>query len=247
MSASPSFMLRLRRGEGPFFGALKKFMKAVRAIRIPVPRLLKPLFRFVYRLHCFTVEAIRRVITFFYISPLFEACCESVGRRLRVEQLPAVQGAVRIRLGDDVYVSGKLAVGGGRVFDESPELIIGNRVFLGHPCTILVSRRVEIEDDVLISAGAFISDSSGHPKDPSRRAAGDTTDPADVRPVRICRKAWIGRGVTILPGVTIGEGSIVGAASVVTKDVPPFSVCVGNPGRLLTPPPPPGPGSRPAD
>jgi acetyltransferase-like isoleucine patch superfamily enzyme len=59
-------------------------------------------------------------------------------------------------------------------------------------------------------------------------------DPEDVRPVRIENKVWLGRGATILPGVTIGEGAVVGAATVVTKDVPPGHICVGNPGRLLS-------------
>lgn len=43
----------------------------------------------------------------------------------------------------------------------------------------------------------------------------------------------IGIGSIILPGVKIGEGSIVGAGAVVTKDVPPYSVVVGNPARIL--------------
>jgi acetyltransferase-like isoleucine patch superfamily enzyme len=59
-------------------------------------------------------------------------------------------------------------------------------------------------------------------------------DPEDVRPVRIENKAWLGKGSMILPGVTIGEGAVIGAAAVVTKDVPPGHICVGNPGRLLS-------------
>lgn len=46
---------------------------------------------------------------------------------------------------------------------------------------------------------------------------------------------WIGHGAIILPGITIGNGSIVGAGSVVTKDVPPWSIVVGNPARVLRP------------
>jgi len=79
-----------------------------------------------------------------------------------------------------------------------------------------------------------VSDYSAHPLDPEKRIAGMQVDPEDVRPVRIENKAWLGRGATILPGVTIGEGAVVGAAAVVTKDVPPGCICVGNPGKLLS-------------
>ncbi|HAJ60189.1 MAG TPA: hypothetical protein DCP31_13785, partial [Cyanobacteria bacterium UBA8543] len=54
-----------------------------------------------------------------------------------------------------------------------------------------------------------------------------------ARPIRIERNVWIGFDACVLPGVTIGEGAIVGARSVVTQDVPPYSVVAGNPARLI--------------
>lgn len=44
---------------------------------------------------------------------------------------------------------------------------------------------------------------------------------------------WLGHGVTVLDGVTIGKGSVIGAGAVVTKDIPPFSVAVGTPARVI--------------
>lgn len=54
-----------------------------------------------------------------------------------------------------------------------------------------------------------------------------------VKPVKICSGAFIGVGAIILPGVTIGKCAVVGAGSVVTKDVPPYTVVAGNPARFI--------------
>jgi acetyltransferase-like isoleucine patch superfamily enzyme len=61
-----------------------------------------------------------------------------------------------------------------------------------------------------------------------------TYDLKDVaQSVNVEDNAWVGGGAIILPGVTIGRGAIVGAGSVVTKDIPAFSVAVGNPARVV--------------
>ena len=51
--------------------------------------------------------------------------------------------------------------------------------------------------------------------------------------VTLGHDVWIGHGAIVLPGVTVGNGAAVGAGTIVTKDVPPFAVVVGNPGRVL--------------
>ena len=53
------------------------------------------------------------------------------------------------------------------------------------------------------------------------------------KPITICDDAWIGMNVTILKGVTIGEGAIVAACSVVTKDVPAWTIVAGNPATIV--------------
>ncbi|MGP9709491.1 sugar O-acetyltransferase [Brachybacterium sp. AOP24-D1-21] len=54
-----------------------------------------------------------------------------------------------------------------------------------------------------------------------------------AEPITIGDDVWIGGGVTVLPGVSIGDGAVIGAGSVVTKDVPPRSLAVGNPARVI--------------
>lgn len=85
---------------------------------------------------------------------------------------------------------------------------IGSRVLLGPSVSILAATH---ETDVR-----------------SRRAGVEY-----ARPVTIGDDCWIGAGVTIMPGVTVGKGCTIGAGSVVTRDVPDFSVAVGSPARVV--------------
>jgi putative colanic acid biosynthesis acetyltransferase WcaF len=52
-------------------------------------------------------------------------------------------------------------------------------------------------------------------------------------PITIGASAWIAAGVFVSPGINVGEGAVLGACSVVTKDVPPWTVCAGNPCRVI--------------
>lgn len=54
-----------------------------------------------------------------------------------------------------------------------------------------------------------------------------------TEPIRIENDVWIGANVTVLGGVTIHDGVVVGAGSIVTKDCPPYSICVGNPAKVI--------------
>ena len=55
----------------------------------------------------------------------------------------------------------------------------------------------------------------------------------EYQPVRIDDDVWIGARAIILPGLKIGRGAIIGSGAVVTKDVPPYAICVGNPARVI--------------
>ena len=83
---------------------------------------------------------------------------------------------------------------------------------------------ITIEDDVQIAANVQLI-SNNH--DPYERQI------LLCKPVLIRQGAWIGAGATILPGVCVGKYAIVGAGSVVTKDVPDYTVVVGNPAKIV--------------
>jgi len=88
---------------------------------------------------------------------------------------------------------------------------------------------ITIGDDVILSAGCMIMDFGLDPAtfgDLENRRYGD-------QPIAIDDGAWIGAGAIILPGVRVGTMAIVGAGSVVTRDVPPFTIVAGNPARAI--------------
>lgn len=85
---------------------------------------------------------------------------------------------------------------------------------------------ITIGDDVMFGPAVKLV-TSNHPLDSNDRRA------VISLPIVIEKNAWIGAGAIVLPGVTIGENSVVGAGSVVTKDVPPNTVVVGNPARVI--------------
>lgn len=113
---------------------------------------------------------------------------------------------------------------------------IGNNVQLNDYVHIAAIDSVVIEDDVLIASGVFISDHNhgdfNGPTDASVLLP-PAQRPLTSKPVRIEQSVWIGEHVCILPGVTIGKNAIIGAGSVVTKNVPAWSLAVGNPAAVI--------------
>lgn len=112
--------------------------------------------------------------------------------------------------------------------DYGSNIHLGARVYMNFQCTILDCNRVEIGDDVMFGPGVHIYTAT-HPIDPDERTEG----PEQALPIRIGSRVWIGGSSIICPGVTIGEGTTIGAGSVVTKDIPPRVLAVGNPCRVM--------------
>ena len=131
-------------------------------------------------------------------------------------------------------------VEGAISFDkENASISIGKRVFMNG--SLIAAKKIEIGDDVLISWGVTIVDHNSHSISFSERAEDvnnwrlgqkDWTH-VKIMPIKISNKVWVGFNTIILKGVTIGEGAIVGAGSVVTKDVPAWTIVAGNPARVI--------------
>ena len=105
---------------------------------------------------------------------------------------------------------------------------LGKSVFFNFNCTIDDDGIVEIGDNVMIAPSVTIA-AGTHPTSPSLRRAGYEYGTK----VKIGSNVWIGSNAVIGPNVTIGDNSVIGAGSVVIRDVPPNSVAVGNPARVV--------------
>jgi galactoside O-acetyltransferase len=160
----------------------------------------------------------------------------SIGRntKLRWWRLRSLRGG-RLSIGCDSIVHCRID------FDsEGANVRIGSRCYLG-ASHLVCHTAIDVGDDVIMSWGVTIVDHDSHSPHWHERQhdVGDWMqgrkrwDAIRIAPVIIEAKVWIGFGAAILRGVTIGEGAVVGACSVVTRDVPPYTVVAGNPARVV--------------
>lgn len=125
---------------------------------------------------------------------------------------------------DDPWVEPPLAM------DYGYNVRLGKNVFINFNSVFLDTCLITIGDRTLV--GPNVSFYSGtHPLDPVIRQG--TRGPELGKEIHVGQDCWIGGNAMILPGVTIGRGCVVGAGSVVTKNVPDFTVVAGNPARAI--------------
>jgi lipopolysaccharide O-acetyltransferase len=121
--------------------------------------------------------------------------------------------------------------------DARKVLIIGNNTQINDFVHIAAKEKVFIGDNVLIASKVFISDISHG----SYKGNDFDSDPMiepqkrelTSSPINIEENVWIGELVSILPGVTVGKSVVIGANSVVTKDIPAYSIVAGNPATII--------------
>ena len=164
-----------------------------------------------------------------------------IGHGTRLEQAIMVArdpAGCSLVIGSDSSIEASLA------FEKSDaQISIGSRTHVGGGTILAAARNIEIGDDVLVAFDALITDHNSHSLCFAERSS-DVREwirgrkdwsHVPVAPVRIGNKAWIGARAIILKGVTIGEGAVVGAGSVVTRDVPDWTIVAGNPARIIRP------------
>ena len=114
---------------------------------------------------------------------------------------------------------------------HTPRLRIGDGTSFGYNLWISCVGEIDIGTEVLAGHNILITDTYHEFHDPDVAIMHQPM--ADPEPVRIGDGVHLGPNVSILAGVTIGERSFVAAGAVVTRDVPPNAVVVGNPARVI--------------
>jgi len=155
--------------------------------------------------------------------------------RARIIRRPAyIRGDGRISIGAG-FTSGP----GLRIdcFGESASLVIGRDVQANNNVHIGARKSVVIGDRVLIASGVFIADHNHGTYSGTSEHSSPLVPPAErveqLLTVHVADDVWLGEHVCVLPGVSIGKGAVIGAGSVVTRDVPEYSIAAGAPAKVV--------------
>ncbi len=142
-----------------------------------------------------------------------------------------------ITVGVGTHIRGQLFT-----FGHGGRITMGSYCYVGDNSKLWSAIGLSIGDRVLIGHNSSIFDSDTHPMNARERHRQyleiiTTGHPSDINlreePVTIEDDVWIGSHVVVLKGVTISRGAVIGAGSIVTEDVPPYSVVAGNPARVV--------------
>lgn len=115
-----------------------------------------------------------------------------------------------------------------------PRLILHDHVVVQAMCHIGCIDRVEIGEWSTMGARCYITDHTHGGTSREELLLPPRKRPLVSRgPVKIGKYVHLGEGVCVMPGVTIGDYSVIGAGAVVTRDIPPFSIAVGSPAKVI--------------
>jgi maltose O-acetyltransferase len=174
----------------------------------------------------FTIDIIAR-----YIWPLLQAHwylrrATHLGKKVRVFGRPIIENRGILLIGDRVRIRSTVAQ--TELVVEGGTLEVCDGAYINYGCSIAAQKLVRIGANCRIGTYVMITDNNFHRLEPERR-----DEIPESLPVIIEENVWLGGRVIVLPGVTIGAGSAVGAGSVVTRDIPPRSLAVGVPAKVI--------------
>lgn len=144
-----------------------------------------------------------------------------LGKRVKIHH-PELVNLYGCRIGNDCTI--------GAFVEIKKDVAIGNKVKIQKG--VFIPDGVTIEDEVFIGPHVCFTNDL-YPRATNNDGTLKAEKDWEIVPTLVKKFAAIGANVTVLCGVTIGEGSVIGAGSVVTKDVPDWTVVVGNPAKII--------------
>lgn len=181
-----------------------------------------------------------------------DACCLDVGDEVTICRGVFIntRGNSRISLGNQVHIerdvriecttgSGKVDIRDNVRLDRGVDIKvhkegqteIGDRTYIGPYTCLSGYGHIKIGKDCLIASHSAIYAHNYNFADPTQKIK---EQGYNYKGIAIEDDCWLGSGVRVLDGVTIGQGSVIGAGAVVTKDIPPYSVAVGVPAKIVS-------------
>lgn len=154
-----------------------------------------------------------------------------VGRGVSIRPVLNTHGQKNIFLGDDVSLGLFCWIGTNDSLKKNPKLTIGNRVHIGAYAMIIAADSITIGDNVLMSERVIIVDHLHDYHDPQKAVIDQPL--ISEGQIIIEDDCFIGAGTVIMGGVTLGKHVVIGANSVVTGNLPPYSVAVGSPAKVI--------------
>lgn len=145
-----------------------------------------------------------------------------------------LEGLNYIIIGDNTTIESDVQLTAWKFNDNIPQIVIGNDCLIRRGAHITAINRIEIGNNLLTGTNVFISDNShGNTNFETLKNPPNKRHVFSKGAIKIGNNVWLGNNVCILAGVTIGDGVVVGANSVVTHDVPAYSIIAGTPAKRI--------------
>jgi acetyltransferase-like isoleucine patch superfamily enzyme len=153
-----------------------------------------------------------------------------IGDRVRIDPNACVNSAGQ---NSKIILNDKVIIGRGvEIMSlDNGYVEIGENTFIGAYSCVAGPGHIRIGQNCLIAAHSGIFANNHQFADPSRNIVDQGLT---CKGIVIEDDCWLGSGVKVVDGVTIGQGSVIGAGAVVTKDIPPFSIAVGVPAKVIS-------------
>lgn len=145
-----------------------------------------------------------------------------------------LKGLQYIKIGSNVMLSKNIQLTAWHTGAQAPSIIIGDRCNIRENCHITACNSITIGKNLLTGTNVLITDNSHGTFDKDSLNFHPEERPVVSKgSVVIGDNVWLANNVCVLPGVTIGDGVCIGANSVVTHDIPAYSIAVGIPAKVI--------------